>query len=151
MNNKADYSILVDSVEILRDTLERTVSGWMGWDTFKTISHNIQLTKGKHTLRIYINKPWYGLNWFEIKEGGVGLEEVSLNKTNVYPNPVIDVLKFESRVIGTVQIVDVMGKTVYNSTVNSNKIDVSHLSPGVYHLILKEKNNTFSTGKFVKK
>ena len=151
MNNKADYSILVDSVEILRDTLARTASGGKGWNTFKTISHNIQLTKGKHTLRIYINKPWYGLNWFEIKEGGVGLEEVSLNKTNVYPNPVIDVLKFESRVIGAVQIIDVMGKTVYNSTVNSNKIELSHLSPGVYHLILKEKNNTFSTGKFVKK
>ena len=151
MNNKADYSILVDSVEILRDTLERTVGGWMGWDTFKTISHNIQLNKGKHTFRIYINTPWYGLNWFEIKEGGIGLEEISLNEINVYPNPVIDVLKFERRVIGAVQIVDITGKTVYKSIVNSNKINVSRFPAGVYQIVLTNKNHDFSLGRFVKK
>ena len=123
----------------------------MGWDTFKTISHNIQLNKGKHTFRIFINTPWYGLNWFEIKEGGIGLEEISLNEINVYPNPVIDVLKFEHRVIGTVQIVDITGKTVYKSIVNSNKINVSHFPAGVYQIVLKNKNHDFSLGRFVKK
>jgi len=151
MNNKADYSILVDSVEILRDTLERTVGGWMGWDTFKTISHNIQLSKGKHTLRIYINTPWYGLNWFEIKEGALGYKELNLNPITLYPNPITNVLRFQKNINGTIQIVDITGKTVYNSIINSNNLDASHFSPGVYQVIIEELKGTLYHGKFVKK
>tara|TARA_Y100000589_G_scaffold159903_1_gene152072 strand:- start:5031 stop:7115 length:2085 start_codon:yes stop_codon:yes gene_type:complete len=151
MNNKADYSILVDSVEILRDTLERTARGNIGWDTFKTISHNIQLSKGKHTLRIYINTPWYGLNWFEIKEGAIGYKELNLSQINLYPNPVTDVLRFQKNINGTVHIVDVTGKTVYNSVVNSNNLDASHFSPGIYQIVIEEVNKTLSMGRFVKR
>ena len=151
MHNKADYSILVDSVEILRDTLERTVGGDKGWDTFKTISHNIQLSKGKHTLRIYINTPWYGLNWFEIKEGSIGYKELNLNQITLYPNPVTDVLRFQKNINGTVQIIDITGKTVYNSIINSNNLNTSHFSPGVYQIILEELKGTLHHGQFVKK
>ena len=149
MNNKASYSILIDDVEIFRDTLISTG----GWDSFKTSSHTLQLNEGKHKFTIHINSPWYGLNWFEIKdkEGDVGIEGLINNKLSIYPNPVVNILNFENNINGTVQIVDITGKTVYNSIMNSNKLDASQLSPGVYYLVLKEKNGIFSAGKFVKK
>ena len=147
MNNKADYSILIDGVEIVRDTLES--SG--GWNKFKTISRNIELSEGHHTLRVYINTPWYRLNWFELNEGGIGFEELIINPINLYPNPVTDVLRFQKNINGTVQIVDITGKTVYNSIVNSNKLDASRFSPGVYQVIIEEDNKTLSVGRFVKK
>ena len=131
--------------------MERTVGGWMGWDAFKTISHNIQLSKGKHTLRIYINTPWYGLNWFEIKEGAIGYKELNLNQITLYPNPVTDVLRFQKNINGTVQIVDVTGKTVYNSVVNSTHLDASIFSPGIYQIVIEEVNKTLSVGRFVKR
>ena len=145
--NKADYSILIDEVEILRDTLES--SG--GWNKFKTISRNIELTEGHHTLRIFINTPWYRLNWLEINEGGIGFEELIINPINLYPNPVTDVLRFQKNINGTVQIVDITGKTVYNSVVNSNNLDASHFSPGIYQIVIEEENKTLSMGRFVKK
>ena len=147
MNNKADYSILIDGVEILRDTLES--SG--GWNKFKTISRDIELTEGQHTLRVYINTPWYRLNWFEIKEESLGFKEVKINNITTYPNPVIDVLRFQKNINGTVQIVDITGKTVYNSIVNSNNLDASRFSPGIYQVIIEEDNKTLSIGRFVKK
>ncbi len=159
MNNVSDYSILVDGAEILRDTLES--SG--GWDSFKTIYHNIELTEGKHQFRIYINLGWYGLNWIEINEDVIGIEELnfisSFNQMIFYPNPVDDVLQFENGPItrpvnglsGEILIVDITGKTMYQSTLNANKLDVSSFPAGVYQVIIKGENGSVTTGRFVKK
>lgn len=147
MNNVADYSILVDSVEILRDTLSSTGS----WNTFKTIYYDLELPEGKHQLRIYVNKGWYGLNWFDIKEGGVGIEGLSFNQMIIYPNPVIDLLRFENGLNGEVQIIDITGKVVNRSTLTSYNLDVSSLSTGVYQVMVKSETGFLYFGRFVKK
>lgn len=147
MNNVADYSILVDSVEKLRDTLSSTGS----WNTFKTIYYDLELPEGKHQLRIYVNKGWYGLNWFDIKEGGVGIEDLSFNQMMIYPNPVIDVLQFKNELNGEMQIIDVTGKVVRHSSLTSHNLDVSSLSTGVYQVMIKEQTGSLSVGRFMKK
>jgi chitinase len=151
MNNKADYSILVDGVQILRDTLESTG----GWDSFETIYHEIELTEGKHQFRVYINLGWYGLNWFEIKEDGVGIKQLSDNQITFYPNPVVDFLQFKnwltSPPAAKISISDITGKIVCQSLLTSNKIDVSRFLPGIYQVVIKQQNGSMTTGRFVKK
>ena len=159
MKDKADYSILVDGVEIRRDTLPSTG----GWDAFGTASYDIPLTEGKHQIRIYINVGWYGLNWFEIKEDRVGIEGFCFNQLVLYPNPVVDVLQFKkggfnrsndasnNGLVGEITIFNVTGKTVHQSTLNSNQLDVSSFLPGIYQVILKNQTGSLATGRFLKK
>ena len=50
----------------------------------------------------------------------------------LYPNPVIDVLLFENSFVGEIAIIDITGNMIYQSTLNSNKLDVSSFATGVY-------------------
>ena len=143
----ADYSILVDDVEVHRDTL----AGSGGWDTFKTIGFDIPLTEGKHTIQIYIHKGWYGLDWFEFKTQSYSTKKVFSNSVSIFPNPVTNKF-FITHKEGRLTILDVNGKFVQSlKTFPNTPIDVSNLSKGVYQIILEEIKGTLHHGQFVKK
>ncbi len=85
---------------------------------------------------------------------GVGINEVSNTMINVYPNPVKNILYITGLLNSdiedkTVSIVDVLGKTVLSTEVNSTKfaINVSGFSKGIYFVKI---NNGIKTFKFVK-
>ncbi|ALJ04469.1 hypothetical protein APS56_04640 [Pseudalgibacter alginicilyticus] len=66
------------------------------------------------------------------------------NHINVYPNPTsnilnIDILKEEID-INEVSLIDITGKTIYSSRVNSDSILVSNFSKGLYFLAIKTNN-----------
>ena len=147
MNNKADYSILVDGLEIIRDTL----SGTGGWDSFKTITHEIELPEGKHEFSIYINLGWYGLNWFEIKEGGLNTEQLKMTPIILHPNPVSNVLHFEKEVEGTITVMNLIGEVTHQFNIAGNKVNVSRFPSGIYHLIIRTQNGNSYFGRFIKR
>ena len=72
---------------------------------------------------------------------------------NVYPNPTHQYLYVEGLQNDTknasLQIVDVQGKQVNNVKLNSNRVDVSQLSNGIYFATITI-NNQSQTLKFVK-
>jgi hypothetical protein len=68
----------------------------------------------------------------------------------VYPNPTKNMLQIEADFdISLAQIFDIGGREVLRSE-NTNQIDVSLLTEGVYILKIFDKNGRFETKKFVK-
>jgi hypothetical protein len=78
----------------------------------------------------------------------VGISEIKkeANGIKIFPNPVSDQLKIESDLylIKEIKIVDLPGKTVYQSKVNNKQsiIDINDLTPGIYFIqIVDEQKN----------
>ncbi len=77
------------------------------------------------------------------------LDELAVGSVVVYPNPASDVLNIQSELqIATIQIVDLSGVVVANST--ENAISVAHLASGMY-VINVTTDSGVATKTFVKK
>lgn len=70
----------------------------------------------------------------------------------IYPNPVIDVLNIDTNAeIKSIKILDLAGKEQFNlNTVHQNKLNVSHLTAGIYILVM-ETNQGRIMEKFIKR
>lgn len=82
--------------------------------------------------------------------GPTAIEE---NKTasvsvELFPNPASSLVNVQSKT-GTQELwlTDYSGKTVYNTTVNINQIDVTNFDNGIYFLTVLDQNNNRSTRK----
>jgi len=69
------------------------------------------------------------------------------NQVSIYPNPSNGTVSFtEQKNIARIYFIDVMGKTVYTTT-NTELIDISQLSSGLYFVKTISKNNSVSVHK----
>jgi hypothetical protein len=71
----------------------------------------------------------------------------------IYPNPTLDKLNIDAHgnTVNHIELFDVQGKRVMTTSLtNSNQVDVSHLSPGIYFIKLDTGKNSI-IHKFVKK
>jgi len=89
-----------------------------------------------------------------VQEGQtLSIKDNSALQLNLYPNPTHQYLYVEGLQNDTkntsLQIVDVQGKQVNNVRLNSNRVDVSQLSNGIYFATITI-NNQSQTLKFVK-
>lgn len=76
------------------------------------------------------------------------------NDVNVtlYPNPSNGIFSVKSEsLISKIEIINVIGKTIYSSEINSNQtiIDFSKQAKGIYFYQVQTKDNNISTGKLV--
>lgn len=79
-----------------------------------------------------------------------GLKENQLLSFDLFPNPVTDRL-FISGVDGVIDILDVTGKVVYTSSIQSqSEISVANWEQGVYHVRIRNSAGLTGTSKFVK-
>ena len=86
----------------------------------------------------------------------VGLEDHSPSFVAViYPNPTEDVLNIQSSTFENVRytLYDAQGKLVLEGTLNAEQvpIEVSHLAPGTYSLVLSENIGTEGTSSLSKR
>jgi hypothetical protein len=65
-------------------------------------------------------------------ENIVNVEEETTSRFNVYPNPASDVLMLQGINLSQVSILDISGKVIESFNSIQQRIDVSHLAPGVY-------------------
>ena len=83
----------------------------------------------------------------------LGIEEISLNAFNVYPNPVKDVVTINTTSeFDTVEVFNQLGQSVLKSSsslMNSNRLDLSSLNPGIYLMRIRS-NNRSKTIKIIK-
>jgi len=64
-----------------------------------------------------------------------GIDEISNNYLNLYPNPTSTILNIEVKEQTQISIVNVLGDVVLTQTINGlSKIDVSNLTSGVYFI-----------------
>ena len=111
---------------------------------------------GETNVKLMFN--YYGMYgaemWIDnirIDESHVGIEEETMNTVSIYPNPATTVLNVEAVGYNTIEIVNLLGQTVYAANATSNmQINVSNLNSGVYFVRLNGANGT-TTQKFIKK
>jgi alpha-tubulin suppressor-like RCC1 family protein len=133
------HSLALDTSLTLSST-GRNIEGQLGIGTFVS-SNTLQL----------INCP-----------GSLGNEEITLNSTNisVYPNPTNDIINvdytLENSTKITIQITNIQGQIINeikidrNSGTQTETIDLSNQSSGMYFITLTTENNSF-TSKVVKR
>lgn len=117
-----------------------------GWQSWVTVSGNITLGAGEHTLKMYVLDGGFNINWIEISESTVSTEDTGLRPAEIYPNPVVgglvNVQLPETLPKGDWKIIlyDVFGNRVLEKKANLYKarfqIDISeaNLMPGIYLL-----------------
>lgn len=91
----------------------------------------------------------FDLNWFE-NNFVLGLNNNSIQKISIYPNPTADKLFFKGSFNNNfkVSVFDILGKKILAKTLNTNEsLDVSRLNTGIYIIRFDEFNTTY---KFVK-
>lgn len=84
----------------------------------------------------------------------VGIQDETLLKTKIYPNPVTTKLKidFRSKTPRTIQLFDVKGLLILEKESNeiAEQIDVAFLNKGVYFITILNENKLKQEFKFVK-
>jgi hypothetical protein len=80
----------------------------------------------------------------------VGIGENEIRTIGVYPNPANDVLKFRTDEVGTVEIIDALGRTVLSrpAGLGQNQVDISELPKGAY--VMMFNGTTIGTARFIK-
>lgn len=68
--------------------------------------------------------------------GTSNVSNIEQNRVSVFPNPANELIRF-SQVVESVRLFDQMGKMILLEQ-NTDHIDVNHLSPGLYNLMLDE-------------
>jgi len=76
----------------------------------------------------------------------------SLDKLKIYPNPTegklnIEILDWQSE-IHEIEIINIIGRTVYRATDNDEQIEISRLTKGLYFVIVRSGDKVY-TGKVI--
>ena len=92
---------------------------------------------------------------FEIRKGPLITaidENNALKNIHIYPNPVTSILYIESENVPEyVNIYNGNGQLVRSDTFKGNRtLDVSHLNPGIYFVMVYRSGETYKTHRFVK-
>ncbi|WP_313215407.1 GEVED domain-containing protein [Soonwooa sp.] len=90
---------------------------------------------------------------YSVKVGTLSVNDINKAKVQVYPNPVVDVLKVTSASNAkSIKVFDMNGKLVTNQTAKttSNEVNMSKMTPGTY-VVVVETDNGSDTIKVIKK
>ncbi|NND63887.1 MAG: T9SS type A sorting domain-containing protein, partial [Flavobacteriaceae bacterium] len=85
-------------------------------------------------------------------DGVLGVNDEDNNRFSMYPNPANNTVNIASTEAGSklVAVYDVLGKLVINTELNTDTLDISRLTSGVYIVKITQGNAT-STKKLVVK
>lgn len=131
-----------------------------GWQTWTTISHQVNLTAGAQQIAIYVPAGGFNINRINFtlttqKSAAVSSKFKYETQVKTYPNPVNDILNIElgEHNYQYVQIFDLTGKLLINKNINGEQmkfnVSVASLNEGVYMLRLAN-NNEAKTLKIIK-
>jgi hypothetical protein len=80
-----------------------------------------------------------------------GIQDVTTENTNVYPNPFSHIVKINSDADNiNVAVFNILGEQVYAGAYQPQGIDLSHLNTGLYILQASSNNKIISTTKLLK-
>ncbi|MCF6404373.1 carbohydrate-binding protein [Chitinophaga filiformis] len=118
-----------------------------GWQTWQTLSANVNLSAGNQVLRIFAGTGGWNINWFEAtqdssnKAATLALTPVTNTDkdiaVNIYPNPTagvltVDLSELKARGKGTYIVYNKVTGLQFTVPAYNNVLDVSNLPSGVY-------------------
>jgi hypothetical protein len=77
------------------------------------------------------------------------IPDVTAEKTFFYPNPVQDIIHFNTET-GSISIYDIAGRKLFSQSFQSGQVDLSALKPDIY-IIRVQSGNTTQIGRFIKR
>ncbi|MCB0549596.1 MAG: carbohydrate-binding protein [Phaeodactylibacter sp.] len=151
-SNPGEIDFLVDGQPAA--TLSTPNTG--GWQSWVTVSANIALDSGEHTLRMNILDGGFNINWIDFSEATVGSEDTGFHPAEIFPNPVtggmvnVQLPETLPKSDWKIALYDVFGNCLLEKKLNLHEprfqIDVSEarLIPGIYLLYLTRANQAIS-------
>lgn len=116
-----------------------------GTDIPGEVSSTITISKkGKYQIKVTDFNNCEGLsNTLEFDDNELSINDLSLETIKIYPNPSDSRVYIETPVSIRLDIRDVNGKSVYKTTINSNRgeVDMSKFSDGNYIYMISDINN----------
>jgi hypothetical protein len=150
--------------EVRKDTFSILASGGTppytysvdGGFVYVTVSEFSNVPKGTYTVRVKDSNNCITADDVEIIYSSVN-NSGKPHGVDIYPNPVTEVIFVESRdfehSLHDVAITDINGRYIFTEVSHKDKnlsqLSVSHLTPGIYILIIKNKTQTYHL-KFIK-
>ncbi|MGM0531039.1 MAG: T9SS type A sorting domain-containing protein, partial [Bacteroidota bacterium] len=116
----------------------------------------IQLSPADSLLRLDFQQGGFNLGRIVIKETKTGIDDQqSSDEVKIYPVPVEEFLHFSSfKAIQKIEIFSLTGKAVYNNIFEEAKkqcrINLRHLSSGIYLAKIRFSDNLTYTTKIIK-
>jgi predicted outer membrane repeat protein len=133
------------------DSLASAAADWQTTAISPAVNSGTDLTSSGVTTDILgVTRPIGGtfdIGAFEVL--GTGIRASSLSKLNVFPTVTLDHINIE-REVKSIHIYDLNGRDMGNWK-NTNRIDISHMSSGIYILQLKDFDGSMMNYKIVKK
>ncbi len=74
----------------------------------------------------------------------IGISALSENEINIYPTPSKGIINITNANNSKLSVINSNGKTVLNTTINNNSIDLTNLTPGIYYLRIVKNTNTIT-------
>ncbi len=125
--------------------------------TINAEMRTVNLTTGETTfIDLLGNGTDVQIPWASIQNPStLGLTDIQLSETTLFPNPVTDVITIESqKSITSIQVINLQGQLIMENPIyikESNTIDVSKLQSGIYFLNIKNDQEQTEVIRFIKK
>ncbi len=122
-----------------------------GWQTWQTISGEMNLTEGVCTLRVKVIQPEFNMNWYKFTDSSIGIREDEKATLTIYPNPANDVISIpipgyagNRKTISLRSFTGSLAKTIEVSDSEAlKKIFVGDLPRGLYIVELEISGKIF--------
>lgn len=133
-----------------------------GWQTWTTTSESLELSAGRHKIRMLIKQAPFNVNWFEFFLTTTSTETPegeSFTKVKVFPNPSNSVFNLEAELakVQHVQIAvfNVNNQLIYSKTLGKvsalqETISLAPFPNGFYSLVIQLENGTTYADKLIK-
>ena len=108
-----------------------------GWQSWQTITHNVQLPAGAINIAVATTTGGFNINWMDFSST-VGTSEIKAGLLQIYPNPVSDLLTINSPdALREISIYDAAGRLVYNQLNPGNNftVNVENFQNGFYTVV----------------
>lgn len=128
-------------------------------DNYQSSGYSIQWTLGETAVTEYFNENtnltegfhsmWIGFNGSVSTKFLEGLEQI-----DIFPNPSSEFIEYKlpnnSTRITDYKIYNFLGKKVNTQAIELGKINIAHLQPSTYYIVMKTNNKEIYSGRFIK-
>jgi hypothetical protein len=142
-DNNATCKVYINDVEITQYNITPSEN----WDT---IENNINLSKGKQTIRFKVTSGNIKFSWFKLENQLSSITQNSNHTIKIYPNPVTDILNIVSDIVPqNVDLYNLQGERIIGVS-NSIDLDVSNIPKGMYIAKVELSKNDIKTLSIIK-
>lgn len=139
--NESDFTVTL---------MPLTTVSWSEW-TEQTVDLSAYAGQNVRIAFVHQSNDKFGLLLDEVSVSGTSSIDENSTSFSIFPNPATTVLNVNAEGYNTLEIVNLLGQTVYTANATSNmQINVSNLNNGVYFVRMNGENGT-ATQKFIKK